>query len=292
MTGALTFISPPDYEAPADADANNVYEVIVQVADGNGGFDTQTINVTVTDVSHNLVVTTTANTNDGDTSSAEALNASKGVDNAISLSEAITAANNSAETVTISFNITDPLVGGVHIFTVGAGGLPAITDTVIIDGTTDPDYAGTPIIELDGLRRGCGRERPHTRRGQRRQHDSGLVINRFADSGIRIEGSDNNTIVGNYIGTDGTGDTQSGSDVQATGITIDDSSGNTIGGTTAADTNVLSGNRLRGIMIVGSTSERQRRQWKLHWHELRRLGSTDERRQWPADRRLPVRRAE
>ena len=64
------------------------------------------------------------------------------MDGAISLSEAITAANNSPETVTISFNITDPLVGGVHTFTVGAGGLPAITDTVIIDGTTDPDYAG------------------------------------------------------------------------------------------------------------------------------------------------------
>ena len=61
--------------------------------------------------------------------------------------QAITAANNSSETVTISFNITDPLVNGAHTFTIGAGGLPTVTDTVIIDGTTDPDYAGTPIIE-------------------------------------------------------------------------------------------------------------------------------------------------
>ncbi|WP_192357609.1 beta strand repeat-containing protein [Mesorhizobium mediterraneum] len=48
-TGALAFISAPDFETPADADGNNDYEVQVQVADGNGGFDTQTISVTVTD---------------------------------------------------------------------------------------------------------------------------------------------------------------------------------------------------------------------------------------------------
>lgn len=48
-TGVLAFISAPDFEASADAGANNVYEVQVQVADGNGGSDTQTISVTVTD---------------------------------------------------------------------------------------------------------------------------------------------------------------------------------------------------------------------------------------------------
>ncbi|WP_202365720.1 discoidin domain-containing protein [Mesorhizobium sp. L-2-11] len=47
-TGALAFISAPDFETPADADGNNDYEVQVQVADGNGGFDTQTLLVTVT----------------------------------------------------------------------------------------------------------------------------------------------------------------------------------------------------------------------------------------------------
>ncbi len=47
VTGALTFISPPDYESPADSNANNSYQVIVQVDDGHGGTDTQTINITV-----------------------------------------------------------------------------------------------------------------------------------------------------------------------------------------------------------------------------------------------------
>ena len=46
----MTFDAAPDYELPNDADGNGVYEVTVQVADGNGGFDSQAISVTVTDV--------------------------------------------------------------------------------------------------------------------------------------------------------------------------------------------------------------------------------------------------
>jgi hypothetical protein len=49
-TGVLTFIAAPDFEAPADAGANNVYDVTVQVSDGLGGTDTQTIAVTITDL--------------------------------------------------------------------------------------------------------------------------------------------------------------------------------------------------------------------------------------------------
>ena len=47
-SGVLTFITAPDFEAPADAGADNVYDVTVQVADGNGGSDTQAIAVSVT----------------------------------------------------------------------------------------------------------------------------------------------------------------------------------------------------------------------------------------------------
>ena len=46
--GVLKFKSPPDFDAPADADGDNVYEVVVQANDGNGGFATQTISITVT----------------------------------------------------------------------------------------------------------------------------------------------------------------------------------------------------------------------------------------------------
>ena len=45
--GELTFAAPPDYEAPTDADANNVYMVTVEATDGTND-DTQTVTVTVT----------------------------------------------------------------------------------------------------------------------------------------------------------------------------------------------------------------------------------------------------
>ena len=57
-TGALTFNVAPNFEAPGDAGADNVYDVTVQVADGNGGFDTQSLSITVTDVNETLPPTT------------------------------------------------------------------------------------------------------------------------------------------------------------------------------------------------------------------------------------------
>ena len=56
-TGALTFVTAPNFEAPTDAGANNVYDVTVKVSDGNGGTDTQTIAVTVTNQNEAPVIT-------------------------------------------------------------------------------------------------------------------------------------------------------------------------------------------------------------------------------------------
>lgn len=56
-TGALTFVTPPDFEAPTDLDSDNVYEVDVQVSDGQGGTDVQTIFVNVTGVPEAPVIT-------------------------------------------------------------------------------------------------------------------------------------------------------------------------------------------------------------------------------------------
>lgn len=49
-TGALTFKAAPDFEQPKDANADNVYVVQVQVSDGSRSSNTQTISVTVTNV--------------------------------------------------------------------------------------------------------------------------------------------------------------------------------------------------------------------------------------------------
>ena len=48
-TGALNFISAPDFEAPADAGTDNVYDVQISASDGTNAPVTQDITVTVTD---------------------------------------------------------------------------------------------------------------------------------------------------------------------------------------------------------------------------------------------------
>jgi hypothetical protein len=54
-TGELSFAEASDFEMPADADEDNVYEVEVQVDDGAGGTDTRLVRLTVTDANDNPV---------------------------------------------------------------------------------------------------------------------------------------------------------------------------------------------------------------------------------------------
>jgi hypothetical protein len=54
-SGALSFASNPDYEAPADSDANNSYIVVVTVSDGSLT-DTQTVTITITNANENASV--------------------------------------------------------------------------------------------------------------------------------------------------------------------------------------------------------------------------------------------
>ena len=51
--GALSFVTGPDFEIPTDNGTNNIYEVIVNANDGQGGETTQAISVTVTGVNDN-----------------------------------------------------------------------------------------------------------------------------------------------------------------------------------------------------------------------------------------------
>ena len=55
--GVLGFAAPPDFEDPADAGPDNVYEVTVVAADEQGLTDTLAVTVTVTDVSEGPTVT-------------------------------------------------------------------------------------------------------------------------------------------------------------------------------------------------------------------------------------------
>ncbi|MCY2968767.1 MAG: M36 family metallopeptidase [Planctomycetota bacterium] len=61
-SGALSFISPPDFEIPGDANGDNVYLVQIAADDGNGYTTIQDLTVTVTGVNDNVPVFTTATT--------------------------------------------------------------------------------------------------------------------------------------------------------------------------------------------------------------------------------------
>ena len=63
-----------------------------------------------------------------------------------SIRQAILDANAVVGADNIAFNIPG---GGVQTIS-PASALPDITDTVAVDATTQPGYAGTPLIELDG----------------------------------------------------------------------------------------------------------------------------------------------
>ena len=204
----------------------------------------------------NIAVVTTTNDNndagvvDGNLShDISWLIANQGTDNRISLREAIIAANNTTNGSSpdeIHFEITDPLGGnGAHTINVSFGGLPDITDAVIIDGTTDSDFGTTPIIELDGSAGGSGGF--YLTSGSDGSTIRGFVINDFTSSGIRID-TDGNTIVGNYLGTNVAGTVAEGN---SEGIWINGGANNVIGGTSLADANVISGNTQEGIQVEG-----------------------------------------
>ncbi len=53
-TGALSFVVPPDFEVPVDADGNNIYVVQVRVTDSQGATTAQTIQVTVTNLAEGV----------------------------------------------------------------------------------------------------------------------------------------------------------------------------------------------------------------------------------------------
>jgi hypothetical protein len=149
-----------------------------------------------------------------------------------SLRQAIMDANNNAGADMISFNIAG---AGPHTIA-PASPLPPIAEAVTIDGTTQPGYGGSPVIELSGSN--AGQTVTGLEIGGGGSTVRGLAINGFNGPGIFLHTNGGNRIAGNYIGTDITGSMAAGNN---TGIVVQ-TANNIIGGTTAAERNVISGN--------------------------------------------------
>ena len=157
----------------------------------------------------------------------------------------------------IAFDIGE--TGGVQTIS-PTGPLPALTDPVILDGTTQPGFAGVPIIEIEGSQAGSSSGIGFA------TSDSvmrGFVINRFktasgpsAGAGVNstplnVEGHHNNLFELNYFGTDMSGNATFPASQNLTyGVILSSSSHDNV-----VRNNVLSGNTTAGILIRSSIAD-------------------------------------
>jgi hypothetical protein len=161
-----------------------------------------------------------------------------------SLRQAISDANTTAGADTIEFSIGS----GAVTINVTSSFLPSITEPVTIDGTTQPGFSGVPLVRLKngtGNPNFSGLDIPAGSSVVR-----GLVITGFNDA-ITLRGSGGgNTVAGNLLGMLANGTAAPNN----FGVAIRSSANNVVGGVTAGDRNVLSGNVGPGVHIDGNSN--------------------------------------
>ncbi|MCH7485319.1 MAG: right-handed parallel beta-helix repeat-containing protein, partial [Chloroflexi bacterium] len=154
---------------------------------------------------------------------------------------------------TISFSIPG---AGPHVIQ-PTSALPGLTDSVSIDGYTQPGASPNSAaawqpgnaslqIVLDGS--AIAGDANGLFIGGTSVSIRGLVIQNFSRDGIMVGAFANGTIQGNYIGTDHTGTVAlpNGS----SGVNVHGSN-TAVGGTAPADRNLISGNTASGIEMAG-----------------------------------------
>ena len=285
-TGALTFVSAPDFEAPADAGMNNIYDVTVSVTDGIAAAVFKALAITVTDVADtNLGPTiasiTAPNTNEDATSPVEinllsgasdpegdpitvlspvsvtSSNAARAVSFAISPAGVLsfdpgqfeTLNTGQSEVLTVSYQVSDGVNAGVHN-----------TATIIVEGR-DEIVPGQTITGTSGsntLAGGAGGDTIDGLAGNDTIRGNGGDDILDGGSGTdNIDGGPGNDLI-RVTGTEAQADTMTGGDgtdtlqifgssdltlngtSPITGIEMLDGGGQSIVGTTAANTIDLS----------------------------------------------------
>ena len=159
-----------------------------------------------------------------------------------SLRQVILDANASPGADSVHFNI-----GSATLTIIPLSTLPSITDPVTIDGTTQPGFAGAPIVELNGTSAGSAVD--GLRIAASNCTVRGLLINRFQGDGIEIAGR-SNAVVGCVIGLDAAG-VDRGNNLS--GIVVSNAF-NVIGGAAVGEGNVISGNAQYGIALQGTNA--------------------------------------
>jgi hypothetical protein len=157
-----------------------------------------------------------------------------------SLRQAILNANSSHGADVINFGVA----GTITL----ASALPTLTGQVNIDGTTATGFAGMPVVEVNfnnfgGLQFTAGAGGSALR---------SLSLVDASGNGVTLNHVQQMLIVGNDIGVGTDGTTAAGN--QGDGIELLHSSGNTIGGESAEDRNIISANGQQGILVSASSN--------------------------------------
>ncbi|HKI16602.1 MAG TPA: hypothetical protein VKA15_01925, partial [Isosphaeraceae bacterium] len=159
--------------------------------------------------------------------------------------------------------------------------LPVILAPVLIDGTSQPGYAGTPLVTVSGQIEAAPGFGFVFVNGSGGSVIQGLAVMGFGLAGIEVDGASNvtiggsggglgnvisgntgegvlisgvgasaNSVEGNVMGLDASAKRALGNGI---GVQINlGATGNLIGGTTAAERNVISGNLTEGVLISGT----------------------------------------
>ncbi|MGA2798013.1 MAG: NosD domain-containing protein, partial [Thermoguttaceae bacterium] len=160
-----------------------------------------------------------------------------------SLRQAILDANANLGSDDIKFNIAG---SGVHTIA-PATALPYINGETKIDATTQSDYTGTPLIEINGS--GTGGTAFKLTSNSSGSTIKGFIINRCANYGVWIQ-SNGNTISNNWIGLDNTG---SAASANRYGIYISSSTNNIINNVLSGNSDgIYFGNTANGNTIAGN----------------------------------------
>jgi hypothetical protein len=153
-----------------------------------------------------------------------------------SLRDAIHLANNDLSAPhTIQFNISG---GGPQTITL-LGPLEYISRSVTIDGTTQPGYAGMPLITVDGG--GIVSEGLHISANSCMV--KGLLLSHFAADGIKVDSVAGGHFQANVIRNN-----------SANGIWVKDAVDNVLGGATISDGNRITFNAHNGVLVTGPTA--------------------------------------
>jgi hypothetical protein len=162
-----------------------------------------------------------------------------------SLRQAILDANAGAGADTISFALP-----GAGPYTIApTSGLPQLTGPTRIDGTTQPGYAGVPVVHV----RGPGATPGYLVAGLSMVGDDssvrGLAVSGWSWYQVNVEGA-RAVVAGNYLGLGPDGTATNASYADSYGGVGTRSVASRVGGTVPADRNVIGGVRV-GVRVMG-----------------------------------------